>query len=91
MFYFIHSRGFNVLLRIFAASVSIPHVSDVDAKIHDYVIPRRTMIQANLYSSHMDPRYWDQPRLFRPDRFIQGGRIQKNDALIPFSIGNYNN
>ncbi|XP_053383656.1 cytochrome P450 2J4-like isoform X2 [Mercenaria mercenaria] len=69
------------------APVSVPHTSDVDVTLGGYFIPRRTLIIANLYSSNMDPRHWDQPEIFNPERFIEGGKLKKNPALIPFSIG----
>ncbi|XP_053383762.1 cytochrome P450 2J4-like [Mercenaria mercenaria] len=69
------------------APVSIPHTTDVDVTFGGYYIPRRTLIIVNLYSSNMDPRHWDQPEIFNPERFMEGGKLKKNPALIPFSIG----
>ncbi|XP_053383657.1 cytochrome P450 2J4-like [Mercenaria mercenaria] len=69
------------------APVSIPHTTDVDVTLGGYFIPRRTLIIANLYSSNMDSRHWDQPEIFNPERFMDDGELKKNPALIPFSIG----
>jgi len=35
----------------------------------------------------MDPKHWDNPTLFDPERHIKDGKIQKNPAFMPFSVG----
>jgi len=48
----------------------------------------------------MDPKHWDTPTWFNPERHIKDGKIKKNPAYMPFSVGtlllyllnmNYNN
>lgn len=42
----------------------------------------------NLYGAHMDPDEWQQPKLFRPERFLdQSGNVVNKDRVIPFSLG----
>jgi len=44
----------------------------------------------NLYSAHMDPDDWQQPRQFRPERFLdEWGNIIDRDHVIAFSLGIY--
>jgi len=69
------------------AELSLPHTNDEDTYIDGYFIPKHCIVQANLFSSNMDPKHWDEPQLFNPDRFIEQGKLKKNPALIPFSIG----
>lgn len=69
------------------APFSVPHTNEEDTTIGGYFIPRRSLIQANLYSSNMDLAYWEEPALFKPERFLDNSKIKKNPALIPFSIG----
>ncbi|KAL4225197.1 hypothetical protein ACF0H5_015888 [Mactra antiquata] len=69
------------------APMSVPHTTEVDITLGGYTIPRRTLIVANLYSANMDTRYWDQPELFNPDRFLENGKLKKTPAFIPFSTG----
>ena len=42
----------------------------------------------NLYSVHMDPETWEDPIVFRPERFLDdGGKVINKNLAIPFSIG----
>lgn len=47
-----------------------------------------TYIILNLHSIHMDPEYWNEPEVFRPDRHISPeGQIVISDRLLPFGAG----
>ena len=39
--------------------------------------------------AHMDPKYWDDPDTFRPERFIDpnGKIINSKEGYQPFGIG----
>ncbi|KAA0200340.1 Cytochrome P450 CYP3214A10, partial [Hyalella azteca] len=41
-----------------------------DTNINGYFIPKDTLIQVGNYSIHHDPRYWDDPHKFYPERFL---------------------
>jgi cytochrome P450 len=42
----------------------------------------------NLYGLHMDKKYWGDPEVFRPERFLDSqGNVKREEALIPFGIG----
>lgn len=60
-----------------------------DTKLGGYDIPKGTHILTNAYAVHMDPKYWNEPKKFKYDRFLSGDRSKfvKNDHLIPFGYG----
>uniref|UniRef100_A0A673GEA0 Vitamin D 25-hydroxylase-like n=1 Tax=Sinocyclocheilus rhinocerous TaxID=307959 RepID=A0A673GEA0_9TELE len=41
-----------------------------DAVVRGYTIPRGTMVITNLYSVHFDEKYWSDPSIFCPERFL---------------------
>jgi fatty-acid peroxygenase len=52
-----------------------------------YVFPKATLVLLDIYGTNHDPRLWEQPDAFRPDRFRnwQGNRFR----LIPQGGGDY--
>lgn len=51
-------------------------------------VPKDTSFLINIYGAHRDPRHWQEPLKFDPDRFLAGrseGRHQY--AYLPFSLG----
>ena len=48
-----------------------------------------SQVFANLYHVMNDPAHWEEPREFRPDRFIDQltGEFIQNERVIPFGVG----
>ncbi|XWS35375.1 hypothetical protein CRYUN_Cryun21dG0121000 [Craigia yunnanensis] len=61
------------------------HVSQ-EKLIGGYDIVKGTMLIVNAWAIHRDPKLWDQPNSFKPERFENGG---ENVAykLMPFGAG----
>ncbi len=58
--------------------------ADGDQTLGDYDIPAGTELLANLRALHRDPRYWEAPLTFNPDRF---NKPRHKFAYMPFLIG----
>ena len=70
------------------APFTLHHSTTKNTSLRGYDIPKDTVIMGSLYSANLDPTYWEEPHNFRPDRFMDDkGRLIKNDALVPFSLG----
>ncbi|XP_039286678.1 methyl farnesoate epoxidase isoform X1 [Nilaparvata lugens] len=70
------------------APLTIPHRTKEKVKLDKYIIPKDTTVLVNLYSIHMDNKYWQDPETFRPERFLDSeGRVKFVDRLIPFGMG----
>nr|GMC66323.1 cytochrome P450 81E8-like [Ipomoea batatas] len=73
-------------LRLFPAGpLLIPHYSSADCKIEGYDIPRGTMVLVNAWAIHRDPKVWEDPTSFRPERF-DGGEVESTKVLT-FGMG----
>ena len=70
---------------------SLPHVTNKATQLLGYDIPEGAIIIANLYSAHIDGKYWKDPHEFIPERFLDdNGKLRRRDAFVPFSAGNVN-
>jgi enediyne biosynthesis protein E7 len=56
-----------------------------DDEIGGYFIPKGSHVLISPYGLHHDPRFWNRPDIFNPQRFLTD-EIDKN-AFIPFNIG----
>ncbi|XP_024893814.1 methyl farnesoate epoxidase-like [Temnothorax curvispinosus] len=67
---------------------SIPHRAMTDSILLGYEIKKNYSLLANLRSVHMDEQHWGDPKVFRPERFINDeGEFVEDPWLIPFGLG----
>ncbi|XP_019155006.1 PREDICTED: cytochrome P450 81E8-like [Ipomoea nil] len=80
----------NIILETFrlfsSAPLLVPHCSSDDCKIGGYDIPRGTMLLVNAWAIHRDPKLWDDPTSFKPERFDNGDEVEST-KLLPFGMG----
>ena len=72
--------------------LGLPHRASEDTEIGGYLIPAGTQVLGNIYSIHHDPRHWDSPDEFIPERFLSqpDGSMPPSltsPAYIPFGTG----
>lgn len=70
--------------------LSLPHVTTCDTNISGEHIPKNTTIIPSLIHASYDPKLWEDPKIFRPERFIDsqtGKYVKSNLGFIPFGIG----
>ncbi|GBM39901.1 hypothetical protein AVEN_250222-1 [Araneus ventricosus] len=60
-----------------------------DTHVAGYDIPAGTLVMANFWAVHHDPRHWKDPESFKPERFLtsDGKSVVKSPHYMPFSIG----
>ncbi|XP_069599974.1 cytochrome P450 2U1 [Ranitomeya imitator] len=68
--------------------LSVPHMASESTVFQGYTIPKGSVVLANLWAVHRDPKVWEKPNDFNPSRFLdEHGQILKKEAFIPFGIG----
>ena len=68
----------------------MPRMSDPnkETRLFKYLIPKATTVFLNIHSVHMNEKKWGDPRVFRPERFLDDkGQFVKSKHVIPFSMG----
>jgi cytochrome P450 len=68
----------------------IPHATTNDVTLNDYFIPKQTPIFVNFYSLTRDEKYWEEPEVFNPHRFLNENHEVRQDLLdkyYPFGLG----
>jgi len=73
--------------------ILLPHLSIKPCKVLGYDIPGNTLVFVNASAIHRDPKSWEDPTTFKPERFLDGmthAHIQvegQNFELLPFGSG----
>ncbi|KAK4390506.1 cytochrome [Sesamum angolense] len=62
----------------------IPHVASEDCTVGGYNISKGTMLLVNLWAIHRDPRLWDEPTKFMPERHET---TNGEGFMLPFGAG----
>ena len=70
----------------------VPREATHACDVAGYIVPAGTRLFVNVYAIGRDPRVWDDPLHFRPQRFMEGPREQvdvygQHPELLPFGTG----
>lgn len=78
----------NETLRMFPAGpLLIPHESSDNCTVGGYRIPAGTMLMVNAWAIHNDPKNWEDPAVFKPERFENADGNRDGFRLLPFGAG----
>ena len=62
-----------------------------DVSVEGYDVPKDSLILANLWGFMKDPDHWEDPMMFRPERFLKktevGLKVEKKERFVPYGMG----
>ncbi|KIJ53803.1 hypothetical protein M422DRAFT_25570 [Sphaerobolus stellatus SS14] len=53
------------------APLGLPHLASQDDSYNEYLIPAGATMLANIWAMTRDPRYFPDPEVFRPERYLE--------------------
>lgn len=67
----------------------LPRECREEVDINGYTIPLKTKVIINVWALGRDPKYWDDPESFKPERFEQSSVdfVGNNFEFLPFGSG----
>ncbi|XP_071696037.1 cytochrome P450 81Q32-like [Rutidosis leptorrhynchoides] len=78
----------NETLRLYPPGpLLVPRESSKDCVIGDYNVPRGTMLIVNQWSIQRDPKLWNDPESFNPERFEGLEGTRDGFKFMPFGFG----
>ncbi|XP_063915659.1 cytochrome P450 2J3-like [Zophobas morio] len=68
--------------------LGFPHYVSADIHHDNVKIRKGTTIMSLLWAIHMDPKVWDRPEEFRPERFLdEEKKFAPSESVLPFQCG----
>jgi cytochrome P450/ribosomal protein S18 acetylase RimI-like enzyme len=81
-------RIFREALRLFPPAWALSRRALVDFEIGGYVVPRGSFLVVSPFVTHRDPRLWEDPLAFRPERWRDDASpIRHRYSFFPFGGG----
>ncbi|XWS45207.1 hypothetical protein CRYUN_Cryun15aG0116300 [Craigia yunnanensis] len=75
-------------LRLYpAAPLLVPHFAYNYCTLGGYDIPPNTILLVNAWAMQRDPKLWDDPTSFKPERFKSSSKEGEIQKLMPFGLG----
>jgi cytochrome P450 len=79
---------FQEALRLYPPAWSVARRAEKEDETLGYLIPAGMSVTLNIHALHTDPRFWEQPERFDPDRFSsQRSAGRHKYAYLPFITG----
>ncbi|KAM7277740.1 hypothetical protein ACFE04_004874 [Oxalis oulophora] len=78
----------NETLRMYPAGpLLVPHASSEACTVAGYRVPAGTMLLVNLWAIQNNPKTWEEPRKFKPERFESVEGFRDGFKMMPFGSG----
>ncbi len=74
-------------LRLYPPAYFIDRVNIEEDEFNGMKIPKNSSLLFSLLEIHTDPKYWDEPNRFKPERFSEANANQFSGHYFPFGAG----
>ncbi|KAM0726655.1 Cytochrome P450 4V2 [Formica fusca] len=74
-------------IRLFPVIPLIARNLTEDLNIGEIILPKGTDVVLHLMSAHRNEKYWPNPLVFDPNRFLPENIGTSNSSYMPFSLG----
>lgn len=79
---------FAETLRFYPSALALPRKAERDVVLAGHRVEKGSIVLTAAYCVHRDPRFWDDPEAFRPERWEGGARKAKTKTTyFPFGAG----
>jgi len=85
----VYAEGvFAETLRFYPSALALPRQAQRDVELAGWPVPKGAIVLTAAYCVHRDPRFWDDPATFRPERWEGGARKARTKmTFFPFGGG----
>ncbi len=74
-------------MRLFPPAWTVGRIGTEDHELNGYHIPKRSLILMSQYVIHHDPRFWENPEAFQPERWEKQSVKEAGQKFIYFPFG----
>ncbi|CAB4063233.1 CYP18A1 [Lepeophtheirus salmonis] len=79
---------YEIMRRSSVVPMGTTHATDREVQFEGFVLPQNSHVIPLIHAVHMNPKNWENPEEFRPERFInKEGVLFKPEHFMPFGVG----
>jgi len=78
----------NETLRLYPPSLMTSRENNKNCEVGGHMFPKESAFLIPIWTTHRDPKYWEDPEKFDPDRWLPENKHKINQyAYLPFGVG----
>jgi cytochrome P450 len=74
-------------MRLFPPAWAIGRLAKEEHSFNGYVVPPKALVLVSPFVMHHDPRFWDDPASFRPERWLEQSVKEATQRYVYFPFG----